>query len=75
MSRGRGETARRGLEIFKIRNPQSETGNPPEGWESEGQIRNPQFSSMLLLKNPQPYIYVQLGVMINKVTLYVTLTL
>jgi hypothetical protein len=30
---------------------------------------------MLLLKNPQPYIYVQLGVMINKVTLYVTLTL
>ena len=22
-------------------NLQSETGNPPEGWESEGQIRNP----------------------------------
>jgi hypothetical protein len=58
MSRGRGETARRGLEIFKI--------------------RNPQLSSLCLvplLKNPQPYIYVQLGVMINKVTLYVTLTL
>ncbi len=25
---------------FKIYNPQSETGNPPEGWESEGQIIN-----------------------------------
>jgi hypothetical protein len=23
--------------------PQSETGNPPEGWESEGQIRNPKL--------------------------------
>ena len=23
-----------------LQNPQSETGNPPEGWESEGQIRN-----------------------------------
>ena len=25
-------------------NPKSETGNPPEGWESEGQIPNPQQS-------------------------------
>jgi hypothetical protein len=24
----------------KIYNPQSETGNPPAGWEFEGQIRN-----------------------------------
>jgi hypothetical protein len=25
---------------FKLRNPHSQTGNPPEGWESEGQMRN-----------------------------------
>ena len=29
---------------------QSETGNPPEGWESAGQIRNPQ-SELPLLHN------------------------
>jgi dTDP-4-amino-4,6-dideoxygalactose transaminase len=27
----------------KFSNPKSETGNPPEGWESEGQIRNPKL--------------------------------
>jgi hypothetical protein len=32
--------------LAQIRNPQFETGNPPEGWKSEGQIRNGQFLSM-----------------------------
>jgi hypothetical protein len=26
--------------VLSVFNPKSETGNPPEGWESEGQIRN-----------------------------------
>jgi dTDP-4-amino-4,6-dideoxygalactose transaminase len=37
-----------------IRNPQSETGNPPEGWESEGQIRNLKSTSHVF-----PHIYNQ----------------
>jgi hypothetical protein len=29
----------------QIPNPHSETGNPPEGWESEGQTPNPKHQS------------------------------
>ena len=28
---------------LEFRDPHSQTGNPPEGWESEGQIRNRQY--------------------------------
>ncbi len=33
--------------LYTFPNSHSETGNLPEGWESEGQIRNPQFCLML----------------------------
>jgi hypothetical protein len=38
-------------------NPRSETGNPPEGWESEGQIQNPKFDehSISVLKERHKY--------------------
>ena len=34
----------------QIPNPHSETGNPPEGWESEGQTPNPKHQSSGCLK-------------------------
>ncbi len=37
---------------YVFSNPQSETGNPPEGWESEGQIRNPKLPKCLVVLLP-----------------------
>ena len=33
--------------LYSFPNPQSETGNPSQGWESEGQIRNSALCPML----------------------------
>jgi hypothetical protein len=33
-----------------------ETGNPPEGWESEGQFRNAEFHELPVQKKPVPIL-------------------
>ena len=42
--------------LYSFPNPQSETGNPSQGWESEGQIRNSALCPMLCATSPGSWL-------------------